>query len=103
MYVAAMAHLHMQAYACGPLMVHVGACSIWREREHLHNQWCDLVCLLEAPGGVQESNTAASAQGPALWAILGKLQENLKTEQVAYCQQHHLVFRQLLSHTQVRC
>ncbi|KAK9785514.1 hypothetical protein WJX73_003442 [Symbiochloris irregularis] len=67
--------------------------NIWKERHELHSQWCEVV---EA----ETSPPTSRSQGTVLWAILNKLQANLKAEQVAYCQQHHQVFRHLLSHTQ---
>ena len=42
-----------------------------------------------------------SISAVALQLLVSKLEQNLKSEQRAYCQQHHMVFRQLLSHTQV--
>ena len=74
--------------------------SIWDYRHALHDQWCD-VLEGKSNSAATSNGSHSNSQGAALWAILDKLAANLKAEQQAYCQQHHQVFRQLLSHTQV--
>ena len=75
------------------------ACSIWQQRQALHEQWCKL--MQSQPQAARSNGNGHASHDHALRPLVGKLEENLRDEQRAYCQQHHQVFRHLLSHTQV--